>query len=68
MKANESSNEKSSKFQTVAIIGGGPAGCTIATLLAQEGVDVTLFDEGDRPELIVGESTLPAMVPTLRRL
>ena len=29
---------------------------------------MTLFEEGDRPELIVGESTLPAMVPTLRRL
>ena len=68
MKTSESSNEGSSKFQKVAIIGGGPAGCTIATLLADEGVDVTLFEEGDRPDLIVGESTLPAMVPTLRRL
>lgn len=68
MTANEISNQKSSKFQKVAIVGGGPAGCTIATLLADQGIEVTLFEEGDRPELIVGESTLPAMVPTLRRL
>ncbi len=55
-------------LQTVAIVGGGPAGNTLATFLAEAGFDVTIFDLEERPELIVGESTLPAMVPTLRRL
>lgn len=56
------------KLQRVAIVGGGPAGNTLATFLAEAGVDVTIFDIEERPELIVGESTLPAMIPTLRRL
>ena len=55
-------------LQNVAVVGGGPAGSTVAAFLADAGFDVTLFDDGERPELIVGESTLPAMVPTLRRL
>ncbi len=33
-----------------------------------KGIDVTLFDDGRRPELIVGESLIPAVVPVLRRL
>ena len=52
----------------VAIIGAGPAGATLATLLASEGTDVTLFDDGRRPELLVGESLIPALVPILQRL
>jgi flavin-dependent dehydrogenase len=31
-------------------------------------MDVTLFDDGRRPELIVGESLIPAVIPMLRRL
>jgi flavin-dependent dehydrogenase len=52
----------------VAIIGGGPSGSALATLLAGGGVSVTLFHSGRRPELIVGESLVPAVVPILRRL
>jgi len=33
-----------------------------------KGLDVTLFDDGRRPELIVGESLIPAVVPVLRKL
>jgi flavin-dependent dehydrogenase len=33
-----------------------------------KGVDVTVFDDGRRPDLIVGESLIPAVVPVLRRL
>jgi len=33
-----------------------------------KGVDVTLFDDGRRPDLIVGESLIPAVVPVLRKL
>lgn len=52
----------------VAVIGAGPAGATLATLLARKGIDVALFDDGKRPDLIVGESLIPAMVPIFRRL
>jgi flavin-dependent dehydrogenase len=52
----------------VAIVGAGPAGSALAILLAREGAAVTLFDDGRRPELLVGESLVPAVVPILRRL
>src|SRR5712691_7108837 len=52
----------------VVIVGAGPAGSALAILLARQGGDVTLFDDGRRPELLVGESLVPAVVPILRRL
>jgi flavin-dependent dehydrogenase len=52
----------------VAIVGAGPAGSALAILLARRGGEVTLFDDGRRPELLVGESLVPAVVPILRRL
>jgi len=55
-------------IRTVGIIGSGPAGATLASLLAMKGVDVTLYDDGRRPDLIVGESLIPAVVPVLRKL
>ncbi|HTQ50021.1 MAG TPA: tryptophan 7-halogenase [Candidatus Acidoferrales bacterium] len=55
-------------IRTVGIIGSGPSGATLASLLTMKGVEVTLFDDGRRPELIVGESLIPAVVPVLRRL
>ena len=57
-----------SSIQTVGIIGSGPSGATLASLLAMKGIDVTIFDDGRRPELIVGESLIPAVVPALRKL
>jgi flavin-dependent dehydrogenase len=52
----------------VAIVGAGPAGSALATLLTQDGHDVVLFDDERRPELVVGESLIPAGIPPLRRL
>ncbi len=54
--------------RTVGIIGGGPSGLALASLLAMKGVDVTVFDDGRRPDLVVGESLVPAVVPVLRKL
>ena len=54
--------------KTVGIIGSGPTGATLAALLAKKGINVTLFDDGRRPELIVGESLIPAVIPVLRKL
>jgi flavin-dependent dehydrogenase len=52
----------------VAIVGAGPSGAALAILLARQGAKVTLFDDGRRPELLVGESLVPAVVPILKRL
>jgi flavin-dependent dehydrogenase len=54
--------------RSVAILGAGPSGASLATWLARDGVQVTLFDGGRRPPLVVGESLVPAVIPILRRL
>ena len=54
--------------RTVAILGGGPAGSTLATLLARAGFEVVMFARGGRPPIVVGESLVPAVVPFLRKL
>jgi flavin-dependent dehydrogenase len=51
----------------VAVVGGGPAGAAIAILLASEGADVVVFDDQPR-QIVVGESLVPAIIPSLRRL
>ena len=56
------------KLKSVAIIGGGPAGATLATLLARKGHKVAMFHSDIRPELIVGESLLPAIIPIIREV
>ena len=52
----------------IAIVGAGPAACTAAALLAQRGWPVVVFDDGRRPEMLVGESLIPAVVSLLRQL
>jgi 2-polyprenyl-6-methoxyphenol hydroxylase-like FAD-dependent oxidoreductase len=51
---------------TVLVIGGGPAGSMAATLLAREGVEVTLVERDRFPRYHIGESMLPGVVPLLR--
>ena len=53
---------------TAAIIGGGPAGASLATLLARQGSKTVVFHSDKRPALIVGESLIPAVIPFLRQL
>ncbi|MCZ6875749.1 MAG: NAD(P)/FAD-dependent oxidoreductase [bacterium] len=57
----------SQKFD-VAVIGGGPAGSTVATLLSQSGLDVAVFERECFPRFRVGESLLPANLPIFDRL
>src|SRR6202022_46780 len=52
----------------VAIIGGGPAGSTAATLLAQAGRRVIVFEREKFPRFHIGESLLPFSVQTFDRL
>lgn len=58
----------SRRSPSVAILGDGPAGTTLATLLARDGVRVGLFARGRPTGLVVGESLVPAIVPILRAL
>ena len=52
----------------VLIIGGGPAGSTAGTLLAQRGYRVTLLEKAHHPRFHIGESLLPANLPLLEKL
>src|SRR2546423_1071567 len=52
----------------VAIIGGGPAGSTAATLLAKAGRSVVVFEREKFPRFHIGESLLPFSVGTFDRL
>jgi len=56
------------RVQSVAVIGDGPAGSTLAALLARRGVRVGLFSRGRPRPPLIGESTVPALVPILREL
>jgi flavin-dependent dehydrogenase len=55
-------------FADVVIIGGGPAGSTAATLLADLGHSVTVFERERFPREHVGESLLPYCYPIFRQL
>jgi flavin-dependent dehydrogenase len=52
----------------VVVIGGGPAGATVATLLAQAGLQVAVFERTAFPRFHIGESLLPANLPIFDRL
>lgn len=52
----------------VAVVGGGPAGSTAATLLAQHGHRVLLLERDRHPRFHIGESMLPFSEPVIQRL
>ncbi len=52
----------------VAVIGGGPAGSTVSTLLAQHGHRVGLFERERFPRFHIGESLIPETYWVLKRL
>lgn len=52
----------------VIVVGGGPAGSTIATLLTRGGLRVAVFEQEHFPRFHVGESLLPANLPIFDRL
>jgi hypothetical protein len=58
----------SGRLRSIAILGGGPSGAALGAWLARSGHQVGIFDSGKRPEIVVGESLVPAIVPYLRDL
>jgi flavin-dependent dehydrogenase len=52
----------------VVVIGGGPAGSTVSTLLAQQGVRVQLFEREPFPRFHIGESLIPETYWVFKRL
>jgi flavin-dependent dehydrogenase len=52
----------------VVVIGGGPAGSTVSTLMAQQGVRVALFERERFPRFHIGESLIPETYWVLKRL
>ena len=52
----------------VLVVGGGPAGSTIAALLAQKGRHVVLLEKDRFPRFHIGESLLPLNLPIFERL
>jgi len=52
----------------VLVVGGGPAGSTISTLLAERGRDVVMMEKAHHPRFHIGESLLPANVALFDKL
>jgi flavin-dependent dehydrogenase len=52
----------------VVVVGGGPAGSTVSTLIAQRGYKVSLFERERFPRFHIGESLIPETYWVLERL
>ncbi len=52
----------------VVVIGGGPAGSTASTIIAQHGYRVQLFEREQFPRFHIGESLIPETYWVLKRI
>ena len=62
------SNSPVGNSADVVVIGGGPAGATASTLIAQQGYRVQLFERERFPRFHIGESLIPETYWVLQRL
>lgn len=60
--------QSNSASPDVVVIGGGPAGATVSTLLAQQGLRVVLYEREHFPRFHIGESLIPETYWVLERL
>jgi flavin-dependent dehydrogenase len=63
-----SDRERGAGDPDVVVIGGGPAGATVSTLIAQRGYHVRLFERERFPRFHIGESLIPETYWVLERL
>ncbi len=56
------------QFYDAVVIGGGPAGSTVATALTRAGRSVIVFEKEKFPRFHVGESLLPFCLPIFEKL
>src|SRR3982751_7113955 len=52
----------------VVVVGGGPAGSTVSTLMSQQGLRVQLFEREKFPRFHIGESLIPETYWVLKRI
>ena len=64
---NESAAFSATEYDVI-IAGGGPAGATAATLVAQQGYRTLLLERSTQPEFKIGESLMPACYWIFERL
>jgi flavin-dependent dehydrogenase len=62
------SSANASAITDVVVIGGGPAGSTVSTLLAQHGCRVKLYERERFPRFHIGESLIPETYWVFQRL
>jgi flavin-dependent dehydrogenase len=64
----QSNNPTSKHTCDVLVIGGGPAGSTISSILVEKGWKVTVLEKAHHPRCHIGDSVLPMNLPILERL
>jgi flavin-dependent dehydrogenase len=68
LNTGEKADADADAIADVIVIGGGPAGSTVAAFLAQRGRRVILLEKSRHPRFHIGESLLPMNLPILERM